>query len=228
MAESQREHKDQSAFLVGGARLGWLHVTAPFGLLLANQQFVEVIAFPLGRKRFAPEDVLAIEPLTRVPLLAWGVSIVHRRADAPERIIFWSLRPPAAVLRAIERAGFVATGSTAPTVADPAASPDEQPQVGQQFLGAAVLVVALILIVDVLLARAMPGQPRYASIAIPALVFLASLLVRRSGRFRRFAMTRPDAPPQRREVLNFVTLLSGLGLCIAVDELLAHLNIHWR
>lgn len=211
----------KTVLLLGGARVGWLRVTWPLAVLRAREDGLELIS-ALGRRRFAPEEVVAIEPVTWFPLLSWGVSIEHLRSDAPEQITFWSIRPPAGVVRAIARAGFVAKG----TAAKVDRSQDETLVVRPQLLGVAVLIAGLILAVDrLLIPIALPGQPSYATIAALALVLGASLLVRRRGRFRRFAMTTPDAPPRHRELLNLVTIISALMLFGAVMELLDYLKI---
>ena len=207
--------------LLGGARVGWIRATWPLAVLRVTEEFVELISV-LGRRRFAPEEVVAIEPVSWFPLVAWGVSIKHLRSDTPEQIIFWSIRPPASVVRAIERAGFVATGSAVPVDR----SQDEQLVVRPQLLGAAVLIIALILAVDrLLIPSVMPGQPSYAAVVLLALLFGASLLVRRNGRFRRFAMNAPDGPPRYRELLNLLTAISAMMLFGAVMELLDYLKI---
>jgi hypothetical protein len=125
------------------------------------------------------------------------------------------------VVRAIERAGFVARGSAATVDRS-----QDEALVRPQCLGAAVLIAGLTCAVDqLLLPSVVPGQPSYAAVVLLALLFGATLLVRRNGRFRRFAMTAPDAPPRHREQLNFFTVLSGMMLFGAVMQLLDHLKI---
>src|SRR4030095_3055997 len=87
----------------GGARLGWVQATWPFGRLsISPGQLTISLAF-VGRYTFAPSDVSALE---RCGIAANGVRIVHTRSDYPQTVIFWCGGRVERVLDAATRAGF--------------------------------------------------------------------------------------------------------------------------
>ena len=88
----------------GGARLGWVQATWPFGRLsISSGQLTIALAFA-GPYTFAPSEVSSLE---RCGIASNGLRIVHTRTDYPETIIFWcgGARVPR-VLDAAARAGF--------------------------------------------------------------------------------------------------------------------------
>lgn len=94
----------------GGARVGWLNSSWPLARLTATPERLSVSVFLSGKYEFSPQDVVGIERYTMIPVLGWGVRIVHSRSDYPENFIFWNLAGPEPVLRGIREAGFSPAG----------------------------------------------------------------------------------------------------------------------
>ncbi len=90
----------------GGARVGWLNSSWPLARLTATPERLVVAVFLSGKYEFAPQEVVAIERYTMIPILGWGVRIVHSRSDYPQNFVFWNLAGPEPVLRGIREAGF--------------------------------------------------------------------------------------------------------------------------
>lgn len=90
----------------GGARVGWLNSSWPLARLTATPERLSVSVFLSGKYEFVPQEVVAIERYTMIPVLGWGVRIVHSRSDYPQNFIFWNLAGPEPVLRGIREAGF--------------------------------------------------------------------------------------------------------------------------
>jgi hypothetical protein len=78
---------------------------------MATPERLAVSVFLSGKYEFAPNEVVAIERYVMIPVLGWGVRIVHRRSDYPQNFVFWNLAGPEPVLRGIRDAGFIPSGS---------------------------------------------------------------------------------------------------------------------
>jgi hypothetical protein len=95
----------------GGARLGWVQATWPFGRLsISPAQLTISLAF-VGRYTFAPSDVARLE---QCGIASNGVRIVHTRSDYPETVIFRCGGRVQRVLDAAIRAGFDAQVPSSP------------------------------------------------------------------------------------------------------------------
>src|SRR5262245_4359369 len=87
----------------GGARLGWVNGTWPFGRLSISSGRLTISLAFAGRYTFAPSEVSRLE---RCGLAANGLRIVHTRDDCPDPIIFWCGGRAPHVIEAATRAGF--------------------------------------------------------------------------------------------------------------------------
>jgi hypothetical protein len=91
----------------GGARIGWINASWPFGLLSVEPGAL-TISSPLGRSYvFEPGQVVALEPAGWIPVLQAGVRIVHTNPRYPSRIVFVAFQSPERVIERIRRAGFI-------------------------------------------------------------------------------------------------------------------------
>jgi hypothetical protein len=97
----------------GGAQIGWINATWPFGSLEASASELTFRVFPYGTYTFHPNDVVRMDRYTVIPVLGWGVRIHHVRADYPARMIFWCLGSPERVLKRIAETGFHAQAKSA-------------------------------------------------------------------------------------------------------------------
>ncbi len=199
----------------GGARVGWLNASWPLARISATQDQLRLKVAIAGEYTFHPGEVISVVRYTLIPILGWGIKIIHNKAEYPDSIIFWTLGSPASVLAGIEEAGFrpkpAATGSPSQL----------QPRTGIAFRWQALAVV--IAIWNVLLLLDQHGQlpPRFPpgkfSLAALLLLFLAALGTLRNARFRRL-MLKPgrdigEVTPLLR-LLLFISGLMALGLLL--------------
>lgn len=87
----------------GGARLGWVHATWPFGRLSISPGRLRISLAFVGQYTFAPSEV---SELARFGIASNGIRIVHTRSDYPETIIFRCGGRVQRVLDAATAAGF--------------------------------------------------------------------------------------------------------------------------
>lgn len=154
---------------VGGSRVGWLNASFPLARFHVSEN--ELVLNTLGREiRFAPEDVVRVERVTWLPVLASGVRIVHTRSDVSEQVIFWHLRSPNRILSAVAETGFVA-GASAREV------PARRFPFRIPFLVAAALVWNALLGWDMfVLERQAPGAYTMVALALACAVSVGILL----------------------------------------------------
>jgi hypothetical protein len=90
----------------GGAQLGWINASWPFGRLSVSPRSL-TISTPLSRSYvFEPERVVALEPWGWIPILQRGVRIVHSNPRYPSRIVFVGFQDPERLIERIRQAGF--------------------------------------------------------------------------------------------------------------------------
>jgi hypothetical protein len=96
------------AFTVtGGAQLGWINASWPFGKLSVSSGLV-TISSPFSRAYvFEPEQVMALEPCGWIPILQRGVRIVHANPRYPSRIVFVGFQSPERLIERMHQVGFV-------------------------------------------------------------------------------------------------------------------------
>lgn len=92
----------------GGARIGWVNASWPFAKLTAYPQSLTLSS--LGTYTFAPSEVVALERYGSLPILSYGIRIVHNRLDYPSKVIFWCVGRRGPILEEIARIGFRPTG----------------------------------------------------------------------------------------------------------------------
>jgi len=93
----------------GGANVGWLRTGWPCARLTVSGESLRFAG--LGDFCFARADVIALEPIGWVPFFHRGFRIRHRRADCPEKIIFWPARSRTRILAEIAALGFAPLAS---------------------------------------------------------------------------------------------------------------------
>ena len=172
----------------GGARLGYANVTIPLAVLQASAEGLSVRAGALGAVSFRPDEVVSIEPFVWVPVLAWGLRVVHTRDDAPAVVRFWCIGSPRSLRDRVLAAGFVPSAPATSAVA-----PEGLP-FRPWVLPLAAAVWTLVMAVDKL--RAAPGSrlPGVATRALWATYALAALGLLVSARVQS-ALLRPGRSP---------------------------------
>lgn len=93
--------------LTGGARIGRANATFPFATLKVTKTSLDLNASIVGNLTFLPSDIISIEPYTKIPLLGQGIKINHKVASYKEKVIFWTMKNPAIVIRQIQETGFL-------------------------------------------------------------------------------------------------------------------------
>ncbi len=196
----------------GGARFGWANVTMPFAVMQVHAEALSIRAGVLGALSFAPEEVVAVEPFVWVPVVAWGVRVVHTRADAPEVVRFWCLGSPWALRRQVLAAGFVPQADPSTAVA-PQGSPF-RPWV----LPVAVVLWNVVMVLDhALRSGALGRRPGVVTRAMWGTFALVALGLLVSSRVRA-ALLRPG-----RTVHSMAPLLRLVVLVLALMAVLPSL-----
>src|SRR5262245_41973257 len=111
-ASDKNSWMNEAAAFTGGAYVGWVQGTWPFGRLsISPGQLTISLAFT-GRYTFAPSEVSGLE---RCGIASSGVRIVHTRSDHPKTIIFWcGAGRVQRVFDAATRAGFQVRAPSSP------------------------------------------------------------------------------------------------------------------
>jgi len=85
----------------GGARIGWVCMNWPFSVLTVTKDSLKV-----SNLTFKPDEIISLKPRITIPILGWGIRIIHNRTDYPTTVAFGSLRSPKSILRQIDEIGF--------------------------------------------------------------------------------------------------------------------------
>lgn len=85
----------------GGARIGWVSMSWPLSSLTVTSDQITV-----SNLTFKPDQVISIKQRGYIPVLGWGIQIIHNRADYPNTVVFASFRSPKSIIRQIEEIGF--------------------------------------------------------------------------------------------------------------------------
>jgi hypothetical protein len=96
----------------GGAKIGWVGASWPFGRLTVEMDRLTLKC--LGTYSLASSEVIALEPYGGVPFFANGIRIRHNRADYPETLIFMCVGSRKSVLDTITAKGFSPKGAVTP------------------------------------------------------------------------------------------------------------------
>lgn len=195
----------------GGAQIGWVNATWPFARLSAQQNQLVLNASLIGKYSFTPEQVVAIEKYTLIPLLGWGLRIHHNIPTYPKKIVFWCFGSPQSLIGKIEETGFVAK-----------ASPDSVPAdrgmpVRWQALVSIVLLWNGLLLLDMQFAQ----QPGVFSLVAVLLLFIGSVAIWRVPFLRHIIMKPGRSCEEIKAFLYLLALVSGLLSICMVSALLA-------
>ena len=186
----------------GGAQVGWVHASWPFGALAANNSTLTLSS--LGTYTFAPSDVVALEPYGSIPILATGIRINHNRRDYPQKMIFWCLGRRSTVLEAIAGAGFRPTGQ-------PIARPSGFPLRWSAVLIALVLWNGLFLLDRALVGwQSQPQPPGFFSFLALLLVLCAATATRTSAVFQRLVLREGHEVTEIKSVLTLLQIVTAI------------------
>ena len=189
--------------ITGGARVGWINATWPLAKLTVQKNTIELKAALIGKYSFTQEQIISIKKYTTIPILAWGILIIHNVSEYPKKIKFWSFSNPESIITKIQETGFLPS-------ADPLKIP---PNIGipvkWQTL---VLIIALW---NILLFADMGGFPRPGfkpgifSLLALFLLFVGSISIWKSSWLQNIILKPGRSPSEIKAWLNLLALVSG-------------------
>lgn len=192
----------------GGARLGWTNATWPLARLSATPDKLSISVSLLGTYDFVPDQVSAIERYVMIPVLGWGIQVHHRRADYPQRVIFWCLGSPDSILRGIHDSGFLAM----------AQSSEISEQRGIAVRWSAILFAVVIWNVLFMLDLDRPGEasPHPGPFILLALLsaFALSVGTLKFSRLQSIILKPNRNIGEIRPILRLLAFISGLMLIV--------------
>jgi hypothetical protein len=194
--------------ITGGARVGWTYATWPLAKLSAGPDKLTVSTAILGTYSFAPDEVSAVERYVIFPVLGSGVRIRHCKTDCPERVIFWHLGSPDAVLRGIHDSGFQPAAS-APASSEPRGIP---------FRWSAIIIAIAVWNALFFLDGSPPNRDltRAGPLILAPLAFAFALAAGtlRSSHLQRLILKPGRTVGEVRPLLRLLAFISGLLLVI--------------
>jgi hypothetical protein len=199
----------------GGARIGWVNASWPFATLSARQDQLVLSGSLLGKYTFAPEQVIAIETYTLIPVLGWGLRIYHNIPTYPKKIIFWYLGSPDSLIRQIQAAGFIAKASSESIPVDRGIP------VRWQSVVTIVLLLNGLFLLDMHRAGRFPHLPEVFTLVALLLVFFGSMALWWSPLLQHVIMKPDRSCGEIRAWLYLLTLVSGLMSIFVVCFMLA-------
>ena len=204
------EHRTDQFTVRGGAQLGWINATWPFGQLAVSPRSL-TISSPLSRSYvFEPEQVVALEPSGWIPILQRGVRIVHSNPRYPSRIIFVGFQSPERLIEQIRRAGFI------PDAPDTRAPARPRLPIRGSVLPLLVAAWALLLLLDGAIPWKPAGGPAPSTLLALALLYAAASALPQSTRLQAWVLNPGRSVDEIRLALNLLRLASGLVLALLV------------
>lgn len=205
--------------LTGGAKIGMVSASWPFARLKVSRERLDLNATIVGHYVFKPGDIVSIEPYGIIPVIGRGIKINHRVADYKKKVIFWSFVNPDELIRRIRQTGFLDNTAGPGAQADAGMITARQKQGGfpirVPYAIAAVVIWNVLLVMD-FIRNASSGieyfGPGKGAIAALAFVFISSVLLRVSGRFRKLVLKDGRGLEDLGMFLYFIIFISGFML----------------
>lgn len=202
--------------LTGGARIGRANISIPLATLTVSKERMELNASIVGNLTFQPADITSIEPYNFLPVIGQGVKINHRVPTYKEKVIFWSLKDPMAIIKQIEGTGFLGNqAALSPQMAQGVMK--RQAEGGFPIKrGAAIAVVVfwnLLFLADVVpfILEQKQGSPIGAGMLTAiGLVFLIALLSLVAADFRRLILKEGRGKDDIKRFAIFLLILMGV------------------
>ena len=176
--------------------------------MIVQKNKIDLNATLIGKYSFTQEQIISIKKYTTIPILGWGIQIIHNISEYPKKIIFWSFSNPESIIIKIQETGFLPS-------ADPSKIP---PNIGIPVKWQAiVLIVALW---NILLFADMGGFPqpgfKPGSFTLLALflLFIGSISIWKSFWLQSMILKPGRSPSEIKAWLNLLALVSGLLLVI--------------
>lgn len=188
----------------GGGRIGSINATWPFVSLKAESNSLEISSGLIGKYTFNPDQVVELANHTVIPVLGWGVKIVHNREDVPDNIIFWSFESPETVIGKIKRTGFMPS-------ADRSSMPAKHGfPIKWQVILLAVLVWNALLLIDFYPLSNGHPKPGLLSVVALSILFICCIATRIFPEMQKIILKPGRSVNEIKPLLNLLTLISGL------------------
>lgn len=104
------DKKNKDVF-TGGSRIGSVNETFPFSKLIIEPTKLRLKTTFSGTIEISPQELIAVEEVLYVPLLAQGIKIRHSNPDHKKTLIFWSFKAPKKILKSLEQQGWLSTAA---------------------------------------------------------------------------------------------------------------------
>ena len=92
--------------MTGGARVGWVGASWPFGRLIVTRKKIILKATLIGKYEFVPQEVVSVEEYGVIPFLGRGIQIIHNKNNYPRKIVFGCLGNPMSKINKIKQGFF--------------------------------------------------------------------------------------------------------------------------
>jgi hypothetical protein len=200
--------------LTGGARVGWINASWPFGRMNVTSSKIIINATLLGKYEFRPEDVTSIETVGSLPLIGRGIRVHHNIADYPDKIIFWTTKNPDNLIDDIRRLGFSPKGTQSAMIRD-----HGFPIRWQAIIIFVVLWNALMLL-DMFKNGAFHPKPGPFAWLATVLVFILSVTIWKSALIKKAILSPGHNPSEIKSFLYLLTFVTGfLSLMLGLELL---------
>ncbi len=203
--------------LTGGARIGMANATFPFANLLVTKDVLKINASLIGNLVFQPQDIISIEPYTRIPVIGQGIKINHRIEKYKSKVIFWTTKDPHFVLSEIKRVGFLDNINSKISLADAAIIQRQEQGAFPIKMPVAIIAVAIwsILFLSDFLPFLLGNTTARTPIGIgvktaTGLLFATSVLALLSGGFRKLILKEGREFNDIKKFVIFIMLISGI------------------
>lgn len=213
--------------LRGGARIGKLNATYPFGKLTVTKDKLEINASLIGRYVFRAQDIISIKPYDEIPLIGKGIKINHNVANYDEKVVFWTFDNPKRVIYNIKKIGFFPIENAINNPENATNNPEnelilkQQKQLGSPFKKTTLFLVIIFwnIIFGFFILKSFLGIEidftffTAVKFAI-GLVFIFGILALKSKSFQKIILKKNREIEDVKSVIYFLLGVSGFILTI--------------
>ena len=199
----------------GGLRVGWLHASWPFGRLTASERSLSVSGLMVGGYDFTPDQMVALEPHSVIPVIGQGIRLRHSRSDYPPHIVFWCRDPERLIARIQREVGFLPRSSGAAAHAMGTGMP-----VRPRALVVAAATWTALGLLSGFAHREGARPPGPFPLLLVASVFFGAVAIRRSPALQTWALKPGRSVGEIQAVLSALQFASGFLLLVLGSALI--------
>lgn len=194
---------DEKTSYIGGARIGLLNATWPFAHLTVAKDYLNLNVGLLGYYSFLPNQVISIDQVGIIPFLAWGIRINHTVSSYPNKIIFWHLGNPSALIDKIQSIGFLQTKNSI-ILQTKNTSP-----IRWHIILVLIVIWNFLFFLDIGIPPRFTSVPGWFSFTAIFLVFIGSLGMRHFLWIQKIILKPNRSPNEIQNWLNLLPIISG-------------------